>query len=208
MRSFKHWSPRYLRDRVRWELYQRRHPDLPWINPTAVGLLATLILPADNGVEWGSGRSTAWFAGRMKSLLSIEDNPAWHAAVRKTLDEKRVRNVDYRLVEVGPVPDQTSPYARAVEAVPDGSLQFALVDGEVRDWCAIAATRKLAPGGLLVLDNAHMYLDYPTHSPASRYRLGDLNPAWAQFRAIVHGWRMVWTTSGITDAAIWFKPPG
>jgi predicted O-methyltransferase YrrM len=206
MRSFKHWTPRYIRDRVAWEVYQRRHPTRPWIDPTMVRLLETLILPEDRGIEWGSGRSTLWFASRMKSLISVESDPQWHASVRGKLDGAGATNVDYRLVELGDDASETSPYVRVIDEVPDGGLQFALVDGYVRDWCAIRAADKLAPGGILVLDNANIYLDHPTHSPASRYRSGDAGPTWARFRERVRGWRMAWTSSGVTDAAIWFKP--
>ncbi|HEY7118941.1 MAG TPA: hypothetical protein VH475_20290 [Tepidisphaeraceae bacterium] len=207
MRSFRHWTPRYIVDRVAWSWHQRRHPDQPWIDPISVKLLSTLILPDDIGIEWGSGRSTLWFAKRMKSLLSIEDNPSWHASVRKMLSDKGITNVDYRLIEIGPTPDASSPYVRAADALPDGSLQFALVDGFVRDWCAITAVSKLAPGGILVLDNSNCYLDYPTRSPASRQGQGDATPAWAQFREMVRNWRMIRSSSGVTDSSIWFKPP-
>ena len=37
------------------------------------------------GVEWGSGRSTKWFAGKIRHLTSIEDNADWHAIVTKQL---------------------------------------------------------------------------------------------------------------------------
>ena len=75
-----------------------------------------------------------------------------------------------------------------------------------RGQCANAVIPKLAPCGLLVVDNINWFLDHETHSPQSRYGLGPANDMWATFEKRVKGWRMMWTTSGVTDAAIWIKP--
>lgn len=75
MRSYRHWTPRYLRDRFGVMLFQRRHPDAPGLSPEAVSLLSTLLEPTHAGLEWGSGRSTIWFARRVAELVSVEHDP-------------------------------------------------------------------------------------------------------------------------------------
>src|SRR5688500_11513096 len=204
----RHWTPRYIADRTRWSLYQRRNPDKPWLNPTAISLLDMLLQPFDRGIEWGSGRSTVWFAKHLSHLTSVEDNAEWHAIVKRQLNVANVTNVDYRLTEPsGSSPD--SDYVRIVDEFADGSLGFALVDGassDARGHCANAVIPKLAPCGLLVVDNVNWFLDHETHSPSSRYGLGPANEIWAALQQRVKGWRMMWTTSGVTDAAIWIKP--
>ena len=69
MRKIGHWTPRYVVNRVAWFVYERRNMDKPWLTPRAVELLSELILPTDTGIEWGSGRSTAWFAKRLKQFV-------------------------------------------------------------------------------------------------------------------------------------------
>jgi hypothetical protein len=59
-----HRTPRYVYHRTRQLFYERAHPADPWLTPAAIGLLSTLLRPADTGVEFGSGRSTLWFAAR------------------------------------------------------------------------------------------------------------------------------------------------
>ena len=59
-----HWTPRYLVNRTRQMLYERSHHDDPWLTPAAIRLLTGLLCPADLGAEFGSGRSTLWFAAR------------------------------------------------------------------------------------------------------------------------------------------------
>ncbi len=95
---------------------------------------------------------------------------------------------------------------RIVDSFADESLDFALVDGSLRDHCAAAVLSKLAAGGLLIIDNAHWYLDHVTKSPASRYTLGPGTDVWADVARRIANWRMIWTSSGVSDTGIWFKP--
>ena len=71
-----HRTPRYVYHRTRQLCYERAHPDEPWLTPAAIGLLATLLRPADTGAEFGSGRSTLWFAARVAALTSVEHDTA------------------------------------------------------------------------------------------------------------------------------------
>ena len=70
----------------------------------------------------------------------------------------------------------------------------------------MAVIPKIATGGLLVIDNINWFLDHPTHSPASRYKKGPASPTWARLEEQLAAWRMIWTSSGVTDTAIWIKP--
>ena len=67
-------------------------------------------------------------------------------------------------------------------------------------------TLLLAAGGVIVLDNANWYIDWPTRTPGSRYRRGPANEHWREFQRMVEGWRFTWTSDGVSDAAIWVKP--
>ena len=68
-----HRTPRYVYHRTRQLFYERAHPADPWLTPAAIGLLATLLRPADTGAEFGSGRSTLWFAARVAELGPATD---------------------------------------------------------------------------------------------------------------------------------------
>jgi predicted O-methyltransferase YrrM len=205
-----HWTPRYVVNRVAWFFYERRNMDKPWLAPRAIELLAELLLPSDTGIEWGSGRSTAWFARRVKHLTSIEDNREWYDTVRKQLAEQQLTNVTYHFASRPPEADSArdSDYVKLSSSIPDSSLGFALVDGYAREYCAEAVIPKIAPGGLLVIDNANWYFDHPTHSPASRVGKGPKNERWAAVAQTLSQWRVIWTTQGVTDTAIWIRPAG
>jgi len=36
--------------------------------------------------------------------------------------------------------------------------------------------------------------------------LGPLDADWAKFGELLANWRMIWTSDGFSDAAIWIKP--
>src|SRR5262245_58674086 len=52
---------------------------LPWLTHPAIEWLDSVIGPDDTVFEWGSGASTAWFAQRAKSVVSVEHDQTWIA---------------------------------------------------------------------------------------------------------------------------------
>ena len=210
MRSFRHWTPTYVRDRVALAVRQQRRPEEPWLTASAVEVLASWLRASDVGLELGSGRSTSWFARRVARLISVEHDETWFRRVSEQLRTRGLADrVDYRLCVDGRNGAPDSSYVRVIAGVEDGSLNFALVDGVARDHCALALIDKLEPGGLLVVDNINWF--YPrqqkSRAPASRSRAdGFESPEWEAFDRRVSTWRVIWTTDGICDTALWVKP--
>ena len=204
-RSFRHWTPRYLIDRARDRWYQAAHPTDPWLTPLAIQFLNAWLKPTDRCLEFGSGRSTLWLARRVAHLTSVEHDPAWFARTRQALSAQSLANVDYHLA-TGEGNDP-SAYAGVAGQIAPGSLAFVLVDGVFRDACANAALDRLAPGGLLVIDDAHRYLPSRSIAPLARTPAqGPASPAWADFMADTQAWRCLWTSKGVSDTAIYIKP--
>jgi len=194
-----------VRDRV----YRWTHPAAPWLTPEAIALLEDWLTPEMVGFEWGSGRSTLFFARRVASLKSVEHDAAWHGEVVRQLQEAGLAGkVDYRLIPpLGreeppadllagwpgaarlPVPPKPEfvRYFREIEQYPDGTFDFVLVDGRARVACILEAIPKLKPGGLLILDNAER----------DKYRLAD---PW------LAGWPRRETSNGLWSTWFWEKP--
>ena len=60
---------------------------------------------------------------------------------------------------------------------------------------------------LLAVDNINWYLPSDTIAPASRKPTeGCATPTWTEFANRVAGWRRYWTSNGVTNTCIWFKP--
>ncbi|MGH9578824.1 MAG: hypothetical protein ACRD3R_15405, partial [Terriglobales bacterium] len=149
-RSFRHWSPRYVRDRVALWWYERAHADSPWLTRSATNFLEGWLRSSDAGFEWGAGRSTAWLARRIGSLISVEHDPQWFARVNAEMQRRAIPNVRLSLCSLEG--EERSPYVGLIEQCEPETLDFVLVDGRLRSACASAALSRIRPGGVLILD--------------------------------------------------------
>jgi len=202
-RNYKHLSLRYIYDRILVLFDESRNPENPWLTADAVKILETLLKKDDIGVEFGSGRSTVWFARKINRLVSIENDSDWFSAVTRSLEDERLtEKVDYRFQN-----DEDS-YVDQATTFGDESIDFCLVDGESRDRCVYYMIKKIKHGGILVIDNVNWYLPNDvTNSPDSRRATdGCASDVWSEVLMVLSSWRYIWTTNGVTDTAIFIKP--
>lgn len=197
-----HWSAQYAGDRLRASYYEWTHPDTPWYTRDAIAYLARWINGEHMGLEWGSGRSTLWYGRRAAGLLTIEHDGVWYDRTLRKLQASGLDNVT--LVRKDDAPQSYVEPGRALE---DNLLDFAVVDGIHRDWCAEVAIKKLRSGGILVIDDIHRYFPSDSRAPLS---LGLDKPMpsdrWKRVHLILSGWDCRWTSDGVRDTAIWTKP--
>lgn len=206
-RSFRHWTPRYIVDRVRLFTHERTHPDDPWLTSEATKFLDGWLRKSHAGLEWGTGRSTIWIAARVGRLLAVEHDRGWHREVKDRLARRGLENVDLRLVptDTDHPPGHDHPYVAVAATLPAKGLDFVLVDGVLREHCAEAALWLVRPGGILIVDNANWFLPHETRSPASVGEHGSPpNEVWARVWQRLNGLRMLWTSNGVTDTAVFF----
>jgi len=127
------------------------------------------------------------------------------------LTEHSITNVDYRLIPLDQDEDSPSAvdaeYTRVADLFKADALDFVLIDGIYRDNCSLRVMDKIRPGGILVIDNINWYIPGGSHSPNSRRMLdGPKGDTWHKVAKRLFGWRKIWTTSGVTDTAIFFRP--
>jgi len=208
------WPPSYLWRYLVHRQFQRTHPGTPVMVGNATVTLASWLRPTDVGFEWGSGQSTTWIAPRVAHLISVEHDARWHARVVDELDAQGLsERVDYRHADAaGTQFDEPldSPYAHAIDGVADGSLDFVIVDGQMRLRCMQRALDKLKPMGLLVLDGANRYLpnDFEGgHTTVRINRSEPLNAEWAAVAERLTGWRAIHTTDMLWDTRMWVREP-
>lgn len=119
---------------------------IPWFTYPAIEYLDAFDFSQAQVFEYGSGSSTLWWAHRAASVTSVEHNPTWANEARSMVPPTCTLILE----------TDREMYPRAIEQRP-GSYDVIVVDGmnpEVR-WCCIElALPRLAPKGLLVLDNA------------------------------------------------------
>lgn len=157
--------PRMALARLRYYFWERANPDKPWLCPGTVAFCETHLDKSMLALEFGSGRSTLWFAKRVGRLTSVEHDQSWYEVVNARLADERLDNVDYRLVPLNhPISEREHPsyavtpeYVAVADQVPDASLDFAVVDGHYRTTCIRHVLRKMAPGGYLLVDDVNMW---------------------------------------------------
>jgi len=207
-RTIRHWTPRYVANRLMYAWHERRSPDAPWLTRHAVAQLDQWLQGHHVGLEWGSGRSTLWFAARVAHLTSIEHDAAWHQRVADELARRGIANVKYCFAPLEARAADSRP--RYVALGDEGAAErydFILVDGKHRDLCTEAALGRLKPGGLLVIDNAERYFPRRTAAPSSMLRTGRQPSAlWSRLGDELAGWGCLWTTNGVCDTALFTKP--
>lgn len=121
----------------------------PWISYDAALRMEQIMKSRPCSVlEFGSGNSTLWFAKRASTVYSVEHNPEWHMRVQKMLSNtKYPASVTHELqeTEVGYSTFQTKN---------SELFDIILIDGIWRLSAAKAHVSKLAPKGILYLDNS------------------------------------------------------
>ncbi len=146
-------------------------PYEPLVNNGAKARFAAIVQPYFDVFEYGSGKSTIWFAQHCRHVVSVENDVRWFSAVRAKLDELGLV-ADMRLVPFDDkkrgVKDKAAEYVAVIEAFPDECFDLVFVDGKARPWCIRDARVKVKPGGWMVLDDL-------AHPPvkASLYMLDD-----------------------------------
>lgn len=117
-------------------------PCLPELTTRLLGLL----VPRKAVWEFGSGGSTLWFAKHVKSVVSVEDDPDWYAAVTAALEAQGLQ-ADLRLS-----PTKTLPDTITREGLYDLVFVDCLTQNERRRAVILGALH-VKPGGWLVADD-------------------------------------------------------
>lgn len=202
----KHWTPRYIFNRTKNYFFEKSNQHLPWLTPDSIELLNNLIKKTDVGIEFGSGRSTIWFASKCKFLTSVEDHKGWYDKVKEILDTRDINNVEYLYEESLVEPVTESPYYKVINTIKDNTLDFVIIDGKHRGYLSLAAIHKLKAGGLLIVDDIERCVPYKTFAPHSIYGQPEkFLKEWIQFVDEIEPWRKIMTSNGVSDTIIYIK---
>jgi hypothetical protein len=183
--------------RLKYWIWEKLHPHKPWMCPGTVDFCEKHLSRSMSVLEFGSGRSTVWFAQRAGNLISIEHNSVWYQLVKKKIETANLTNVDLRWIPLDH--SLTEPerefYEKCPDCVavldefPDASFDLIIVDGHYRTNCTRKCLSKIKPGGYLLLDDANLWNSFDVLE-------------------IPQDWLVVnQSTNGIKTAIIWQKPP-
>jgi hypothetical protein len=197
------FKPSYFFKRLKLWSFQKKYPQAPWLTEAAVYFLNSWLKPTDIGFEWGSGRSTVWFAERTQHLVSIEHHKGWYENVSKMLADKGIsQGIDYFHI------DLNESYENKINEY-EQRFDYVLVDGRRRLKCFKQAISQVKPGGILILDNSDRYV--PNNIMGSNTSVVNKldtykNTDWEETIKLLQSWRRVHTSDGINDTSFWVKP--
>lgn len=143
--------------------------DVPWWTYGAVDEVESFLSkrPGARVFEYGSGASTLWLRRRAGFVRSVEHHAGWHERLERRLASEPGAPVELLLVEPdeggaaplyvsdkgGEIGQVFETYARAIERT-DDFYDLIVIDGRARAACLHHTVSRLAPGGMIVFDNA------------------------------------------------------
>lgn len=148
------------RDLVQWQVMDNSIDCVyPWFTHPFLEVLKTWDLSETIVLEYGGGRSTAWWATRATSVVTVEANIDFVRSIREELMEKRLLSkaiVLSRITSEGTTdPDLVRYYVNAPDTtfIPN-NYGIVVVDGIMRHECTMKAVEILQKtGGKLIVDN-------------------------------------------------------
>jgi len=163
-------------------------------------IIECLLNKNDIGLELGSGRSSIWFAKRVSHLTSLEHNLNWYYNVQsKLVQHKLVEKVKYILF------DNDSQYIDYVMALPDRSLDFAIIDGGNRCKCLHYSLTKVKDSGFIIFDNANWYIPSTSSAPGSFQDSRLLTSEWSDIYDSILNRRHIWIGDGVSETLVLFN---
>jgi predicted O-methyltransferase YrrM len=158
---------------------------LPWFSLSAIRFLDKYVSKTMDVFEYGSGGSTIYFANHAASVTSTEDNQQWLQRVEAALAAEGITNatLQFRPFDFHAAVDfKKSDY---LHSIPDRPFDIIIVDGtivgeteesvQVRLTCFRHAESRIAPGGIIIVDDSWLYPQLRSAHRAKSYR---------QFRSI------------------------
>lgn len=119
----------------------------PWVTYPLIEYLNGFDFSGKDVFEFGSGGSTLYWAARARSVYSVEFDAGWYGVLRQRLPANAT------LVHEG----DGGKYADLPRTLAPRRFDVVVVDGAERYRSARTAIEVLAPGGMIILDNAEWY---------------------------------------------------
>ncbi len=117
---------------------------IPWYTYPAIEYLSQFDYSDKKIFEFGCGNSSRFWAARAKKVVSIEDNLKWFDKWQEEMNEPNLQ-VLWR--------DEGEIYENAIFE-DEEFYDVIVVDGKRREKCCETAVKKLAKGGMIILDDS------------------------------------------------------
>lgn len=118
---------------------------IPWWSYSAILFLQSRLNNDMELFEYGSGNSTLWLAGRVKSLISVETDQGWYDALKDIVPHNvQLQYMDYD--------EPNGTYCRRAQESHQ-KFDIIIVDSRDRARCAKNSLVALKPSGVIIWDD-------------------------------------------------------
>ena len=131
--------------RLQQSIDSEKNP-LPWFTYSALHFICQkLELKPMKVFEFGSGNSTLWFAARVASVVSVENNPEFYTEMTEKI--QLVSNVTYELRHLN------KNYSQKILEYEE-AFDIIIIDGRERVECVKNCLQALKKDGVIIFDNS------------------------------------------------------
>lgn len=122
----------------------RKGDPIPWVTLPFIRFVETRINSYMRIFEYGSGNSTAYYAKRVKEVVSVEHDKEWFEIVKCG----KPQNSEITHIELS---DEYN-YQQAIRNY--GRIEVVIVDGRRRNECVFNSVNSISENGVIVLDDS------------------------------------------------------
>lgn len=119
---------------------------IPWLTYPFIDFVDKRLEKKFEVFEFGSGNSTLYYAGKVASVKSIENDKFWYEKIKNSMPQ----NCELFFCEL----ETNGEYCRYA-AKTGGKYDIVVVDGRDRVNCCKNSINSLKPDGVLILDDAN-----------------------------------------------------
>lgn len=124
---------------------------IPWFTYSSINFIQLKLSTGSFRVfEFGSGNSTIWFADKVESIFSVENDELFYRTMKPQLN--KFRNVTYELRNL-----KFNYYQKIIEF--NNEFDIVVIDGRERNKCTINCLKALKDNGVIIFDNSDR-IDY------------------------------------------------
>ncbi|MFH0734048.1 MAG: FkbM family methyltransferase [bacterium] len=120
---------------------------IPWLTYSFIKFIQNRLNNSLTVFEYGSGNSTLWFASKIKSIISVENDKNWYESVKTKIPSNA--KIIYRALEYhGSYAEEISKHYQKFNII--------IIDGRDRNYCATLSPDYLTEDGVVFFDNADL----------------------------------------------------
>ena len=198
MKTYR-FNPRYILNKIRSIIYFKKFPDRPWISREAFEVLDLIISPSDKVLEFGSGKSTSYFASKCSYVYSVESNFQWYKKVVNKLTDLSSSNVNIKYAE------NESEYLDL--SFIDNEITILFIDGRYRLQSLKEGLKYASDNAIIIIDNSQRYLRHTNFNSFSPSQTKNIcQDDWLDvFHFLNQHYRHLVVSNGIEDTSFFLK---